>query len=77
MDTKNNKQNELQENLTLDNSIMECFNDKDEMAVITGGKGVLDVLKEIIGIDIDIEVNVCNSCTNKCSDSSKGSGGVN
>ncbi len=48
MKTNSKKTIEL---ITLDAEIMDCFDNNEELAVITGGKGVLESLKELIGIN--------------------------
>lgn len=48
--------------ITLDAGIMDCFDSNEDLAVITGGKGILDVLKEIIGVN----GNGCNTCNGNC-----------
>ena len=43
--------------IKLDESIMDCFVNKEEMAIVTGGKGILDKILDII----DIEINNCSN----------------
>ncbi len=47
METKK-KENKRVELVTLNCEIMDAFQSNDELAVITGGKGILDKIKDIV-----------------------------
>lgn len=49
--------------ITLDSEIMDCFESNDELAVISGGKGIIEIIKELIP---DINANCGCSVNNNC-----------
>lgn len=42
---------------------MDCFESNDELAVISGGKGIIEIIKELIP---DINANCGCSVNNNC-----------
>lgn len=57
MKTDNEK---LIKTITLDVSIMDCFDNNEDLAVITGGKGILDKILDAIGIEVNGNNCGCN-----------------
>ncbi|GEM_PF-2191073 len=61
----NYKDEQQEKQIMLNLDLMDCFENEEDLAVITGGKGILQTIKDIID-SIEVNGNNCKDCNGNC-----------